>query len=113
MDQGPARPRSCHGAAEESLSAGGTRRARDPGRSPLRWKAGACYLSAKTLDGRALTSTTERKARLWLADHGEAILAGHVVAHPCRSPVRGTTLATYAETWLASRDLSERTRDHC
>ena len=82
------------------------------GRWQARWKAGSRYLSAKTPDGRALTFTTERKARLWLADHREAILAGTWSPTPAAAPPGETTVATYAETWLASRDLAERTRDH-
>jgi len=84
------------------------------GRWQARWKAGPRYLSAKTPDGRPLTFTTERKARLWLSDHREAILAGTWLptpTTPAPAPAE-VTLAVYADTWLGARDLADRTRDH-
>ncbi|MGI3786836.1 MAG: tyrosine-type recombinase/integrase [Janthinobacterium lividum] len=77
-----------------------------------RWKVGARYLSAKTPDGRPLTFTTEKKARLWLAGHREAILNGTWLPGPAAAAPGEVTLAAYADGWLASRNLADRSRDH-
>lgn len=78
------------------------------GRWQARWRSGGRYFSAR-VDGRALTFSTERKARAWLNTHGDAIRAGEWSAAP---PPAVATLADYAPGWLRSRNLAERTRDH-
>jgi integrase len=80
------------------------------GRYQARWRVGGKWYSARTEDGRRpLTFDTEAKGRAWLRKHAEAIRAG---TWPPPPPPELTLLPEFAEGWLASRNLSQRTRDH-
>jgi len=79
------------------------------GRFQARWNRGGKTHSARTPDGHPLTFATEAKARAWLRTNAEAIKSGAWSATPAVVPA---VLADYAEGWVTSRTLSERTRDH-
>jgi integrase len=66
---------------------------------------------ARRPDGRPLTFDTQGDADAWLSLRHSEILRGAWLppAEPTRSPI---TLRTYADAWLAGRDLEQTTRDH-
>lgn len=67
--------------------------------------------AARTPEGRPLTFDTQGDAEAWLALRHSEILRGAWLppAEPKTAPV---TVRTYAEAWLADRDLERTTRDH-
>lgn len=79
------------------------------GRFQARWNKGGKPHSASTDDGQPLTFATEAKARAWLRSHADGIKAG---TWPPPPPPTVTLLADYADGWVTSRQLSQRTRDH-
>ena len=80
------------------------------GRWQARYKRGGKALTAKTEDGLLpLTFRKEAEARRWLDNHAERIRRGD---WPPAPEVKVETLDAYVETWLASRNLADRTRDH-
>lgn len=67
--------------------------------------------SAKTPEGRALTFDTKGDAEAWLSLRHSEVLRGAWLppAEPKAAPM---AFRTYAEAWLAGRDLSVTTRGH-
>jgi integrase len=67
--------------------------------------------TARTPEGRPLTFDTKGDAEAWLTLRHSEILRGAWLppSEPKAAPV---TLRTYAEAWLAGRDLEQTTRDH-
>lgn len=81
------------------------------GRYQARWRlAGRWYTARRDSDGGPQTFTTAKKAEAHLAWVRVEIEAGRWAPPDHSGPV--PTFATYAETWLAGRDLATRTRDH-
>lgn len=67
--------------------------------------------AARRSDGRALTFETKGDANAWLSLRHSEILRSEWLppATPKAEPI---TLDRFAEAWLASRGIEERTRDH-
>jgi integrase len=67
--------------------------------------------AAKRENGQALTFETRGDAEAWLALRHAEVLRNDWLP-PTAPKTAPVTLRTYAEAWLAQRDLEDRTREH-
>jgi integrase len=80
------------------------------GRYQARFRREGTWHTAKAADGGPRTFTTRKQAERWLDRTEEDIAAGVWQPHVKAAPV--PVFSGYAEDWLATRELKDRTRAH-